>query len=136
MGDGPQRSQQHPGTPAATAAPAVSTAGAGATRGWGVVADAGGQAFPFPWYLKSITERLDKAWSPPERFQDDTICQVTFVIGRDGRVSGVTLRKSSGDDFFDQLAIRAVQASDPMPPLPGGFPEDRLMVHMKFIGKD
>jgi len=111
------------------------TTGAGNLGGSSLVAEASGPAFPFPWYLKAITDKLDAHWKPPQEFQDNTVCQVTFVIARDGAVSGAELRKSSGDSFFDQLAIRAVQNASPMPPLPSGFPEDRLRVHMKFIGK-
>lgn len=110
----------------------IGTGGAGGT---GFVAEAGGPAFPYPWYLKAITDKLDAQWKPPERFQDNTICQVMFSIARDGRVSGIALKKSSGDSYFDQLAVRAVQNAGPMPPLPSGFPDDILRVHMKFIGK-
>lgn len=108
---------------------------AGNLGGANVTADASGPAFPFPWYLKAISDKLDSVWKPPQEYENDTVCQITFTISRDGGVSGANIRKSSGNSYFDQLAVRAVQAASPMPPLPTGYPEDELRVHMKFIGK-
>jgi TonB family protein len=85
--------------------------------------------------LKTIADRLDKQWKPPQEFQPDTVCQVTFIIGRGGDVSGSQIAKSSGDTLFDQLALRAVLYANPLPPLPNGFPDDTLKVHMTFVGR-
>jgi protein TonB len=119
-------------------APAPSGAGRGGLglpgSGAGVVGDAG-PAFPYPWYLKAIADRLDKQWRPPQEFDPDTVCQVTFVIDRTGQISGSKISKSSRDQLFDQLALRAVLYSNPLPPLPNGFPDDQLTVHMKFVGR-
>ena len=109
------------------------TGGSGA-GGTGIMADAG-PAFPYPWYLKAIADRLNHQWRPPQEYQSDTLCQVEFVIHRDGTVSDSSVEKASGDSVFDQLAMRAVLYSNPLPPLPGGFPDDTLRVHMKFVGK-
>lgn len=102
--------------------------------GAGIVADAG-PAFPYPWYLKAIADRLDKQWHPPREFQADTACQVTFVISRGGEISGAQISKPSGDSIFDQVALRAVLYANPLPPLPAGFPDETLKVHMKFVGR-
>jgi periplasmic protein TonB len=110
-----------------------STALASAT-GAGVVGEAG-PTFPYPWYLKAIADKLDKQWHPSAEFQSDTVCTVAFTIGRDGQVSASSVEKASGDSLFDQLALRAVLCSSPLPPLPAGYPEATLQVHMKFVGK-
>jgi protein TonB len=111
-----------------------SAAGITGASGAGVVGEAG-PAFPYPWYLKAIADKLDKQWHPPEEFQSDTLCEVGFTIVRDGQVSGATVEKPSGDSVFDQLALRAVLYANPLPPLPSGYPEETLKVHMKFVGK-
>jgi protein TonB len=122
-------------SPAAGASAASGRGGIGLPgSGAGIVADAG-TAFPYPWYLKAIADRLDKQWKPPQEFQPDTVCQVTFVIGHSGDISGSQISKSSGDPLFDQLALRAVLYANPLPPLPNGFPDDTLKVHMKFVGR-
>ena len=109
-------------------------AGITGSGGSGIVADAG-PAFPYPWYLKAIADRLNHQWRPPQEYQTDTLCQVAFVIHRDGQVSDSSVEKPSGDSVFDQLAMHAVLYSNPLPSLPGGFPDDTLRVHMKFVGK-
>jgi len=120
---------------AAPASPASGRGGFGIPgSGAGIVAEAG-PAFPYPWYLKAIADRLDKQWRPPQEFQPDTACQITFVIGRSGEVSGSQISKSSGDQLFDQLALRAVLYANPLPPLPNGFPDNTLKVHMSFVGR-
>jgi len=122
-------------TPAVAAPTASGRGGIGLPgSGAGIVADAG-PAFPYPWYLKAIADRLDRQWKPPQEFQPDTVCQVIFVIGRGGDISGSQIAKSSGDQLFDQLALRAVLYANPLPPLPNGFPDDTLKVHMKFVGR-
>ncbi len=108
----------------------VMTTNAGAS----VVAEAG-PAFPYPWYLKTIADKLDSQWHPPQEFQSDTVCQVSFVIHQNGQVSDSSIEKRSGDQVFDQLAIRAILYASPLPPLPSGYPEESLRVHMKFVGK-
>ncbi len=102
--------------------------------GSGVVGEAG-PSFPYPWYLKQIADRLNEKWRPPQDFQADMLCQVAFVIHKDGQVTDTSIEKSSGDGTFDQLAHRAVLYSNPLPPLPAGFPDETLRVHMKFVGK-
>ena len=102
--------------------------------GSGIVADAG-PAFPYPWYLKAIADRLNRQWHPPQDFQEDTICQIAFIIHQDGQVTDTSVEKASGDATFDQLAQRAILYSNPLPPLPAGFPDETLRVHMKFVGK-
>jgi len=102
--------------------------------GAGIVAEAG-TPFPFPWYLKAVADRLDKQWHPPQEFEPDTSCQVSFVISRSGQISGSQLTKSSRDSLFDQIALRAVLYANPLPPLPNGFPEEALKVHMSFVGR-
>jgi len=105
------------------------------STGAGVSGEAG-PAFPYPWYLKAIAEKLDKQWHPPQDYQADTVCQITFIIQRDGEVSGVSIEKRSGDSEFHQLAERATSDASPLPPLPSGFQEETLRVHMKFVGKN
>jgi TonB family protein len=102
--------------------------------GSGIVAEEG-TSFPYPWYLKAVENRLDKQWRPPQEFAPDTACVVTFVINRSGQISDPKLTKSSGDSLFDQLGLRAVTYSNPLPPLPNGYPEETLMVHQTFVGR-
>jgi protein TonB len=109
--------------------------GAGTSGSNTAVSAKAGQPFPFPWYLKTVSDRLDKQWHAPSQAQGGTSCEVSFVIGRNGQVSDVKVSRASGDPFFDQVALHAVRDANPMPPLPSGFPEPVLKVHMTFNQK-
>lgn len=130
--------ESQPQAPEEEPASSPQNAGHGGTgipgSGAGIVGEAG-TSFPYPWYMKTIADRLDKQWHPPHDFDPDTTCQVTFEIDRAGQISGSKLTKSSRDSAFDQFALRAVLYANPLPPLPNGYPEATLTVHMTFIGK-
>ena len=46
---------------------------------------------------------------------------IEFVIQKDGKVSGMMLRTSSGDVPLDRAAWASITASNPFPPLPREF---------------
>ena len=62
-----------------------------------------------------------RAWDGQAR--DGNQPQVVFEIGRDGKVSGLEVEKSSGNPLYDQAALRAVTEATPFPPLPDDFKE-------------
>ena len=59
-------------------------------------------------------------------------CVVFFHVARGGSVSAIRLETGSGVEFFDRAALRAVSLSDPLPPLPLGFPGSDLGIHFGF----
>lgn len=93
-----------------------------------------GPPFEFSYYLQLIRSRVGQAWSPPAGLVSGAPirCVVQFRIGREGRIRGIALENASGVEFFDRSALRAVQLSDPMPPLPAGYAGSDLGVHFGF----
>jgi colicin import membrane protein len=89
--------------------------------------------FRFAYYLEIIKERVSFNWSPPPVSGGlNVMCTVYFKIMRDGRISSVKVEQGSGFDLFDRAAVRAVNLSGPMPPLPAGFDGRWLGVHFEF----
>ncbi|MBM3319155.1 MAG: TonB C-terminal domain-containing protein [Candidatus Eisenbacteria bacterium] len=108
--------------------------GSGFGSGSGIVG-LDGADFPFLYYLALIEARIGDRWVPPEGLVSGgkpPSATVRFDIHRDGRVHGPKVSESSGISYFDLSAIRAVLESDPFPPLPDGFPGDRLGVFFVF----
>lgn len=105
--------------------------GAGGLSG-GVTADA--RDFEFTYYLMLIRNKIAQNWSPPAGLPTGRAVRavVYFHVGRNGDVSGIRLESSSGISFFDQVSVRAVTLSDPLPPLPLGFPGSDLGIHFGF----
>jgi protein TonB len=86
--------------------------------------------FPFAWYLRQVQSKISERWEGSARAGDQP--QVVFEIGRDGKVTGLKVEKSSGNSLYDQAAIRAITDATPLPPLPADFKDAFLRVHLGF----
>ncbi len=95
--------------------------------------------FKFPLYGALIEKRISALWSPPPLIVGlegkETI--VSFQLSRSGRIQDVQIEKSSGNNFYDQAALRAIYEADPLPPWPQGFHEISLKIYFRFeLGKE
>lgn len=88
-----------------------------------------GEAFQFPWYLEALVRKIERNWRPGTGEHHTT---VYFRIERTGRIAELKVEEPSGSFLFDQAAQRAIQASDPMPPLPDEYSGDYLGVYFDF----
>jgi TonB family protein len=91
--------------------------------------------FPFTYYLIAVRNKIALRWSPPRGVSaGGAALRVTlhFRILRGGTVTDLEVEQASGVDFYDQSAVRAVQAAMPLPPLPEEFPDEYLGVHFDF----
>ncbi len=91
--------------------------------------------FEFTYYLTLVRNRVAQGWTPPAGLSSGgkpVRAVVYFKIGRGGDVLSARVEQSSGYDFFDRSALRAVQLGDPMPPLPLGYAGGDLGVHFGF----
>jgi protein TonB len=57
---------------------------------------------------------------------------MTFDIARDGTVSNVAVKQSSGIPSLDRSAQRAIMASSPLPPLPTDYRGSSINVLFYF----
>jgi len=90
--------------------------------------------FEFTYYLLLVRNRIAQNWAPPGGTSAGQLVRtvVYFRISRGGEISQTRVESSSGVDFFDHSAQRAVLISDPLPPLPLGYPGAGLGVHFGF----
>ena len=122
-------------TAPARAAPAP-VAGGGPAGGRGAdVANVrtGGIEFPYPVYLQNVVRQIALQFKPPPT--SALRAEVSFLIRRDGSISGLRLVTRSGSFSFDQDAMGAVEAaarSNAFGPLPEGFTDDVLPVIFSF----
>jgi TonB family protein len=56
-----------------------------------------------------------------------------FAITKPGVVTKVIFSTESGAKALDQSAVAAISASNPLPPLPGEFKGDRIVLRMTFM---
>jgi len=97
-----------------------------------------------PGYFRLIEKRINGNWGPrhPGAPGDLTgaydrtgggIVVVSFSIGKKGEILGSPgLEESSGSDFLDGEALRAVTSTAPFPPLPPSITTDRVDLLWRF----
>jgi outer membrane biosynthesis protein TonB len=93
-----------------------------------------GIVFPYTGYLENIVRQIALRFEPPNR-NAPLRAVVSFLIHRDGRVSGLRLVTRSGVYAFDVEStgsIEAAAAANAFGPLPAGYSDDVLPVIFSF----
>jgi protein TonB len=87
-------------------------------------------------YINTLVRLIYQNFNPPAgtEISKGTLSSVHFQIARNGEISEVVLRSSSGNTIWDRLAVRAVQITKP-PPLPPSFTAENLHCDFKFKEK-
>jgi protein TonB len=91
--------------------------------------------FEFSYYLLLLRNRIAQNWTPPAGLVASGApirAVVYFRVDHEGGVRDARLESASSVEFFDRSALRAVVLSDPLPPLPAGYPGASLGVHFGF----
>ncbi len=74
-------------------------------------------------YMASLQKQIKEHWLPPTEDRSKRV-SVIFKIHQDGKVSNLTIQRSSGVQKADQAALKAVETSTPLAKLPAGSPEN------------
>ncbi len=87
-------------------------------------------------FINTLVQLLYRNFNPPAgtEISKGTKSTVQFEIARNGEISEVKLRSSSGSGIWDRLAVRAVQITKP-PPLPPSFTAENLICKFDFKEK-
>jgi TonB family protein len=90
--------------------------------------------FPFTYYLRQLHAKVSEQWRrPPLVSSEQSSTVIYFEITREGQMRGEPrIKQSSGNELYDQAALRAVVGSTPFPPLPREFPGQYLQVNFGF----
>jgi TonB C terminal len=111
--------------------------GPGAVPGGGVALGGGGGMlsldstnFPFSYYLRQVTGRIEGNWVRPEQNLGRVV--IYFRIKRDGTIAEPQIYESSRNQAIDLLASGAIKRSEPFPPLPVEFGGDYLGIYLCF----
>ena len=96
--------------------------------------------FTNKWYVKKVQENVYRNWANPffgrEPPAGELGVLVLFRIQRDGRVTDVTLQRTSGNALYDRSGLRAVKNAR-LPPLPADFPGREVQVQYRFsLGRE
>ncbi len=68
-------------------------------------------------YFALITGKIRKEWNIPPEFDSSGLeVEISIRIDSKGNVVFKTIEKKSGNDIFDQSALRAISKASPLPP--------------------
>jgi periplasmic protein TonB len=83
-----------------------------------------------PQYLGQMITLIHRNWNSNQGVLGTPV--VRFTIQRDGTLSDVALKQSSGRQMLDFVANRAVIATKAIPPLPSCYPYPTFIVNLSF----
>jgi TonB family protein len=87
--------------------------------------------FPYAYYIRQVAEKIRAQWNG--RAIPGQQPAVVFEIRRDGRLNQAAIDKSSGNTYYDQVALRAINDAGPFPPLPDDFKKPVLRIGLQFV---
>jgi len=88
--------------------------------------------FNYPTYFIHAFGKIERNWSNPVRANQSLSCFIHFSVLRSGTILDPVITKSSGVEAYDRACLRALQASDPLPPLPSEFLDDIIGITLEF----
>ena len=106
----------------------------GSNRG-GIAFENGNFGTRYGWYVQAVKNRVSSNWLLAMISPNITSARrvyVEFKILRDGTVTGIKLTESSGYPEVDRSALRAIEASNPLAPLPSDYRGNSVTVSFYF----
>ncbi len=82
-------------------------------------------------YFSEIKRRVRRNWNPRYSTKEQTTV-LSFSIQRNGQITFLKVRQTSGSQKVDREALDAVQNSGPFDPLPANYPSEMLNVQFNF----
>lgn len=93
-----------------------------------------GRGFGYSYYLNILLNKIGKNWSNPYRGRNVVLkSTVYFEVDKNGNISNIRIEDDSGDETYNETTLRAVSATEKLPPLPQEFSNDFLKVHLEFL---
>jgi TonB family protein len=102
----------------------LSTGGGGVPGAYTEYAD-----FCCPEYLESLKRLIYGNWQQHQGMAGANT--VKFTIRRDGTITDVAIEQTS-NQYLNLASLRAMQATQKLPPLPAAFSGDHLTIHLEF----
>jgi len=93
-----------------------------------------GRGFNYSYYLNILLNKIGQNWNNPYRNKDVILKSIVyFEVKEDGLITNIRIEDDSGDEVYNESALRAVALTKKLPPLPQEFSDDYLKVHLEFL---
>jgi TonB family protein len=84
-------------------------------------------------YWGRVQARIGSFWKPPPvDLSGKAVVVIKFRLERDGKVGNMSIEQSSGNEYYDLAAQRAVQSAVPLPPFPPDLTDSYFDAHFTF----
>lgn len=84
-------------------------------------------------YFDKISRAIREAWSLPGALRDKGYKTVLSIhVLRDGTIESLWIEEASGNRYYDESALRAINKVTPLPPLPKGWKEGHIDLGLRF----
>lgn len=83
-------------------------------------------------YFAEIRRRVKRNWQPSTPPDHNRHTVLVFSIQRNGQITGLRVRQSSGISEIDRESIEAVQKAGPFAALPADYPDEQLDIVFNF----
>jgi colicin import membrane protein len=117
----------------------ISSGGAVAAEGSSSGASTDVMTMKHKMYYNLIWRRIRSVWVLSDSAlagQKNLEAIIAIRISRSGQIVDIQFEKKSGNPAFDESTLRAIQKSNPLPPLPPGFEGDQFDVGVRFTPSD
>ena len=87
-------------------------------------------------YYSLIWAKIKEAWTIPENLLKEMVdleTVIVIIIERDGKIQESWFEKKSGNNLYDQMAMRAIKKAEPLPSFPKAFNEKTLEIGIRFF---
>lgn len=86
-------------------------------------------------YYSLVWAKIKEGWTLPENLSKekfDLEATIVLVIDKGGKLQRSWLEKRSGNNLYDQMAMRAIRKAEPFPPIPRELGNDSLEIEIRF----
>lgn len=110
---------------------------AGVPESGPIVLDAGESNLVLDAYYQQVYDRMYSAWIQPSQLKSlpGLSADIHIVVEPDGKITGRTKIRGSGNELMDESAMKAVQSVKKLPPLPREFRSPREIVVTFVLGQ-
>ena len=108
-----------PGTGGPGGGASGSGGGFGSGQGVSIGSGSGEESGIDSWYIRQVEQRIGRNWLRTSLGKLSRVEAIaTFVVRPNGQIDQIELEQNSGVRSVDRAVLRAIQASNPLPPLP------------------
>jgi TonB family protein len=87
-------------------------------------------------YYGQIWAKIKESWTIPEHLLKERVdleAIIVIIIKGNGNVQKSWFEKKSGNELYDQMAMRAVIKAEPLPPIPKELTQESLEIGIRFF---